>query len=552
MKKYTLFLFIFILLLQLAYAETQIFSGKVITDQDKVIEGGIFRFKYEETANKVYVQTPSTNLIIDNGACKSNAIFRICITNATFYDKNITTYVYYYQIDLTIYKLTGGLSSTTLLGSNSLLPNEPTSFQFTISNPTDFDITNIKYSENLGPFYVTEVTGCTLSNSQLSWQGSLKPRFDKVCTAKIIATTSGIYTLTGNLSYFNGYEIKNETTDSASITVSPKQLKVIRIIDNNTELQQPFYINYSVQNINLNERLEGSMAIDVPPNTKIIEYIPYLNQYGNTLKQTLILDPSSMFNFSLYLKQTSVGYEPIREKYEYTIKTVFDSIENYTLINVPEIKPLVKFTTEYAEITPGQKYIVMVNLKNPSKIYDLTDIEASLVTGSNNKIAQKLDKLSPDSEYTIISNTLTSPNSSGLEKLKLDLSVKYSFNGVVSYVNSSSEVKLKQEQLNATTIVETQNSEPAENKSAAASISETLENQTEAVSTIVHDIITTKPKIDFSDRKVIIFASIIFVLVFIIPVTIFIIRRARKNRQEMAKEKFVQEEMENTNKPKDF
>jgi len=552
MKKYTIFLIAFILLLKLAGAETQIFSGKVITDQDKVIENNIFRFRYDETSNKIYAQTPSTNLIIDNGACKSNALFRICITNATFYDKNITTYVYYYEIDLKIYKLTGSLTPTTLLGSNALLPNEPTTFQITITNPTDFDILNIKYIENLDPFYVTEVTGCTLANSQLSWQGSLKPRFDKICTAKIVTSMSGNHIFTGNLSYFNGYETKNETTDSASVTVAQKQLKVTRIIDNNTGLQQPFYINYSLQNVNLNERLEGVMTIDVPSNVKIIEYIPYLNQNGNVLRQTLILDPSKMFNFSLYLEQTSTSDAPIKEKYEYTIKNVFDTLENYTLISVPEIKPVVIITSEYPEVMIGQKFIVVVNLKNPSKIYSLSAIEATLIVPNNNNIVQKLDKLDPGQSYPIISNILTSPNSSsGLDKLKLDLSIKYSFNGFVSYLNSSSEVKLKQEQ-QTTTNTETQAPAAEENKSVITSVSESIGNQTEAISTIVQEIITTKPRIDFSDKRVIIFAAVIFTLIVIIPVSIFIIKRAMKNKKEMAQEKFVQEEIENINKPKDF
>ncbi len=552
MKKYILFLLVFILLMQFASAETQIFSGKVITDQDKVIENGIFRFKYDEASNKVYAQTPSTNLIIDNGACKSNALFRICITNATFYDKNITTYVYYYEITLTIYKLTGSLTPTTLLGSNALLPNEPTTFQITIANPTDFDILNIKYIENLDPFYVTEATGCTLTNSQLSWQGSLKPRFDKICSAKIVTSTSGNYILAGNISYFNGYETKNETTDSASVNVAPKQLKVTRIIDNNTGLQQPFYINYSIQNVNQNERLEGTMIIDIPSNIKIIEYIPYLNQNGNVLRQTLLLDAGKMFNFSLYLEQTSTSDAPIKEKYQYTIKNVFDTLENYTLINVPEIKPVVIITSEYPEVIPGQKFIVAVNLKNPSKIYSLDAIEAKLTAPYNNNIIQKLDKLGPEQSYTIISNTLLSPNSSsGLDKLKLDLSIKYSFNGVVNYLNSSSEIKINQEQQNVTKI-ETQNPASTGNESILESISENLENQTEAISTIVQDIITTKPKIDFSDKRVIIFAAVIFILIVILPVSIFIVKRAMKNKKEIAQEKFVQEQIENINKPKDF
>ena len=43
------------LTLQVAYAETKIFSGKVITDTDKVIDGSTFRFTYDENSKKAFV-----------------------------------------------------------------------------------------------------------------------------------------------------------------------------------------------------------------------------------------------------------------------------------------------------------------------------------------------------------------------------------------------------------------------------------------------------------------------------------------------------------------
>src|SRR3989338_7508683 len=141
MNKLNIALMLLMLFLPPAFAETEIFSGNIITDTNKNIENaGIFRLKYDEYANKVFVQTPTTNLIVDNGACKSNAVFKVCINRANFSYKNVTTYVFYYEVDTTIYKLVGGLSAPGKAAKTTLFQNEQTEFTITITNPTDFDV----------------------------------------------------------------------------------------------------------------------------------------------------------------------------------------------------------------------------------------------------------------------------------------------------------------------------------------------------------------------------------------------------------------------------
>src|SRR3989344_4428604 len=161
MNKLNIALMLLMLFLPPAFAETEIFSGNIITDTNKNIENaGIFRLKYDEYANKVFVQTPTTNLIVDNGACKSNAVFKVCINRANFTDRNLTTYVSYYEVNLDIYKLTGSLETEITSTLATLLPNEATELAIKITNPTDFEITGIKYTQNLSNFFLQEVTGC--------------------------------------------------------------------------------------------------------------------------------------------------------------------------------------------------------------------------------------------------------------------------------------------------------------------------------------------------------------------------------------------------------
>ena len=442
-----------ILFLPAVAAETKIFSGKVITDTDKEIDGAIFRFKYDEYGNKAFAQTPTTNLIIGNGECKSNNVFRVCINRANFSYKNITTYLYYYELDVTIHKLTGSLLTASKSVPITLLQNEPSKFEIAITNPTDFDVINIKYQEDLTPFLLYDVKGCSLNGNVIEWQGSLKSKYDKTCTATIIAEKEGTYTLVGNLSYFNGYETEKKATDSLAVKVLPKQLKVSYAVDKDVEVRWPFYINTSLKNIHSTERIGASINIEIPNNFIILEDVQVLNREFNTLRRTLILEPLTTFNYSLHLEASSEGNQPIKQKFDYTVKNIRDVIENNTFINPVEPKPRINFTAEYNDIVPGQKFIVIAKLSNPSKIHQLTNIKARLDATYNDQIKQNLNKLMPNESYTIISNTLIAPKDIDVDgnKIKLNLSIEYNFYGITKSVNELLEVKIKQDAKNITT-----------------------------------------------------------------------------------------------------
>ena len=330
------FIFILMLLLasQVAYAETQIFSGTLITDTNKVIDGATFVFKYDENSQKAFVQTPATALIVENGGCKSNEVFRICINMANFSYKNITTYADYYEIDATIYKLAGSLNASSKAKLNSLLQGESTELTVTVTNPTDFDITNVVFSYDLTPFYITEAKGCELNYRTMEWKGSLQSKYDKTCTATIIAEKEGEYSLSGNLSYFNGFQTEKKTTDTLAITVLPKQLKVNISVDKDIEIKKPFYLNISLQNIHPSEDISSVATITLPSHVSLIKDIPSFEKNARVLKHSLTLKPNELVDYSLYMEKLSEGKDPISLKLTYSIKGISDVIENSTFVDV--------------------------------------------------------------------------------------------------------------------------------------------------------------------------------------------------------------------------
>ncbi|MBI2655303.1 hypothetical protein HYX06_02665 [Candidatus Woesearchaeota archaeon] len=513
----------------------------MITDTEKVIEGGIFKFSYDEYANKVFAQTPTTNLIIDNGACKSNSVFKVCINRANFSYKNITTYQRYYEIGTDIYKLTGSLDYSSKSALTELLPNEETDFTATITNPTDFEITGIKFSQDLNPFNLREVKGCSVNENSLEWQGSLNPKYDWVCTAKLSSGKQGTYPLTGNLSYFNGYETEKKTLDSVTVKVLPRQLKVIRVFDNYTEINQPFYFNVSLQNLNSEENLEGSLAYGFPGNINIIKIPSGFTKDFNIVKSSLKLSAGSILNFSFYLEPVSEGKSSIFENYKYAVKNVDDIFENSTLISPVDPKPEIDLIAEYQQVNPGQKFIVIVNLKNPSRFYDLTGIKASLNVPSNNEVIQSLSKLSKNQPYTIISNTFIAPEYLESGILRINLVVDYSLDDIQKSINKTLEVKSgsqtpQQSVASQTQLTTNQSGTPTEAQAPAASQQDASSSQSQPESKPAEIIEETLPakkfSLDFSDRKSWIILGIVFIVIFVVPAIIYSIKKKKRLQEQ--------------------
>ena len=540
MTKSKIIFIIFILLLPAVFAETKIYSDNVITDTDKVIEGGIFKFRYDEYANKVFVQTPTTNLIVDNGACKSNAVFKVCINKANFSHRNITTYQNYYEVNVDIYKLTGSLTAVSKFTLTELLPNEETDFTITITNPTDFEITNIKFSQGFSPFYLREVKGCSLNGDSLEWQGSFKPKYDKICSAKISADKEGTYTLAGNLSYFNSYETEKKTTDSITIIVMPRQLKIIKTLDIYTEINNPFYFNVSLQNINTIEKIEGSLTYEFPGYINIIKMPSGFTKDLNVIKRILSLAGGTVLNFSFYLEPVSEGVYSIHEKYKYTLKNVDDIIENSTPISTIEPKPEIDLISEYQQVKPGQKFIVLVKLTNPSRFYDLTNIKSRLNVPFNNEVIESLSKLTPNQSYTIISNTFVVPEYLDPQKtnnFNLELVVEYSLREIPKSINKSLAIKLDSLIPQEPAIIEPQ---PTANQSeitteaqtAPVVQQETDSNQSQQEFNLVEIIEEALPlkkfKVDFSDKILWVVMGIILIIILIVPAIIYNIKKKKR------------------------
>jgi len=543
MKKSLMFLLIVFIIIPVAFAETSIFSDNVITDSYLNLAEGTFRFTYDAEGNQTFVMTPTINMIIQNGECKSNGVFKVCINSADYYDRNITTYINYYTINADIYKETGSLSAASTATLNTLLQKESTSIKIVISNPTDLEVSKISYAEDFYPFSIIDVAGCRIEGTVMKWNGSLQPKYTQTCTAILFAPEqSGIKSIAGTLSYYNGFNTETVSTDTLSITVLPKQLRIDESSDSESEMDKPFYINLSLSNINSDQSLDVSMIIYLSNNFVVVKKTAELAKSGNELGYSARMQPGKVANFSMYLKPTSVGNFSISRKFTYIIKNMQDTIENATYISVLDPAPVIDLASEYGEVSPGQRFIVSAKLTNPSVIYTLEDIQAKLSIPYLNGVSQNLKQLGPNESYTIISNTFTLPDAGyPQDYLKINLEVAYTLNDIQRTLNKFIEVKIKQKNEVNNSVSSTNLTASAAQTQAVTSQNQNLSPSPQQTQQSVPQVPTTpppqvteeklnlpKPKLDFSDRRVIIILGVLFALLFIVPSVIYKIKKNRK------------------------
>ncbi|MBI3034877.1 hypothetical protein HYY71_01010, partial [Candidatus Woesearchaeota archaeon] len=261
----------------------------------------------------------------------------------------------------------------------------------TITNPTELDITNIVFNYNLTPFSAIDAKGCGLNENQMQWKGSLKPKYDKVCTATIYADREGKYSLSGNLEYFNGFETEKKAANATEVNVLPKQLKTTHFIDNETEVKKPFYYNISLQNLHQSEDIRYTGTIALPAHVSLIKDIPSFEKNAKILKHIMTLKPKESINYSLYLEKNSKGREPITLRLDYTIKGISDSIENSTYIDAIEALPITE-AIQAAEPEPEKKQ----EKQNETSNLTAAQVQTAPQTADENKTTET--KLKPENK----------------------------------------------------------------------------------------------------------------------------------------------------------
>ncbi len=405
MKKHVLAILIF-LLFPLAHAQT-LFNGTIKTETQYEKDGTLIIFSYERNSDKVFVQVGDNYMIVRNKNCAVEKLYSACIYDVQY--KNATERFPYYEVTASVSKTKNSLDTKTTVTPNALAPGQEAEFKIEIKNTNNFDATNVTYMQDLSPFYV-KTSDCDVNGAKLLWYGTIKSASSRTCTAKIIPTESGNFSLTGDLSYFNSFSMDSKKTDNATVMVSERILKISADAEKYIEPGFPFYLNISLANSGQDQmEIEGS--IDLHRDLVVLSNVSNLNTDANLINIKEILGPNSDKSYWLILKKEKEGQAYASIKIKYKTGNSEDYIEKTIVVDARRPEPKLIFGIDYGNLIPGKNFSIAVRVKNPSRSSDMTQAHGKL-TANGQQADNSAVRIAPNEEFLMINNKFAIPQDS--------------------------------------------------------------------------------------------------------------------------------------------
>src|SRR3989338_5119574 len=165
-----------------ANAEKEVFSGKVFTNNQTIIDNAKFTFVYDPGSDKALASFPEGTVIISKGECETRDPYRICFDSANWSSRDYAAYVDTYEIGVRISKTAPELAIKRTLTPSTLLQGERGLVTVKIENPGNSDVTDVIYKDDFSMFQVSDLTGCELKDGSIYWKGSVKLLSSKDCS----------------------------------------------------------------------------------------------------------------------------------------------------------------------------------------------------------------------------------------------------------------------------------------------------------------------------------------------------------------------------------
>ena len=419
-------------MVNLAAAEKEVFSGEVYTGRESAIDNYNWSFLYDLQSQKAFVDLPFSSIIISKGSCDTRDAYRICIDYANFSSRDYTSYVDTYALGIRVFKITPEISVNSTLSPGTLLQGEQGIVKVIIDNPSNFEASNIDYKEDFSKFEIKEMHGCENINGIIQWKGSLKLQYSKECSFKIRAYEKLSIQSKANLIYNDGFSVITAQSPVLGITVKEKQLKAAAGKSSWIEPKIPFQYNLTLENLNEEEEISAHLISLFPGYVKIKKKPEEFWVSGSELLGNVKLKKEEKKVFTFTLESDSGGSEQVRHKLEYTIKNLDDKIELQDSIGILDLKPEISLILSNHSPNPNEKVIFIADIKNPSRRHDFTELKAELASEFIEPIVNELKTLKSNQSYRILSNTMVAPGDIDKKQYSLNFKLLYSLDDKIS------------------------------------------------------------------------------------------------------------------------
>lgn len=415
--------------------EESVYSGTV-EDKDLIeVSGKAFKFRIDSVSNKVIADIiDDVAVIISGGECKIAGNFDICISNISFSYRN-EDYTDVYKALVNIYQIKAKLDIKNTIEKNNILIDEETTAELTIENTAGITAEGVVASIKIpSSVLVTDTEGCKKTSDSIVFLGDVHSTQIRKCTYKIKGLAGNDFNLTADVSYFDGIERIDTTSETINGKVYNYSLKISSELNKSKfDIYEKFDVTINIENINDQYDLRiTNFKIKMPEKLLIIKKPKEAAKNKGIVSWSGTLAPNENKEFLLELQGIRAANYTVVTEASYKISTFFRSAKKESDIEIDCDCPSIQHVFLQQIAVPDQRVRLNAYIKNPSSDNDFSNLKIDYHTNIPNvqDYSKAYGQIRPLETITIFDSSIITP----------PLDEIYHFNITATYESASNQV----------------------------------------------------------------------------------------------------------------
>ena len=356
-----------------------VYSGTV-EDKDLIeVSGKAFKFRIDSVSNKVIADIiDDVAVIISGGECKIAGNFNICISNISFSYRNLEDYTDVYKALVNIYQIKAKLDIKNTIEKNNILIDEETTAELIIENTAGITAEDVVASIKIpSSVLVTDTEGCKKTSGSIIFRGDVHSAQIRKCTYKIRGLAGNDFDLTADVSYFDGIEKINATSNIISGKVYNYSLEIsYKLNKSKLDIYEKFDLIIDIENINDQYDLRiTNFKIKIPEKLLIIKKPKEVTQNNQMISWGGTLAPNANKEFLLELQGNRAASYTVVTEASYKITTFSRSAKKESDIEIYCDCPSIQHVFLQQITVPDQRVRLNAYMKNPSSDNDFLNVK---------------------------------------------------------------------------------------------------------------------------------------------------------------------------------
>ena len=353
-------------------------------------EGGT-NFTVDENSFEVITTAdPDTVLLRVNGkpvtvltgTCEDTQNMSICLKNVTYVPGLHRQYVPSdFSFDLEIYYDLADLVINRQISADTLLIGKVGKINTVITNSGSVRAKDIVFMDPFPDFNIIFVSGCTLRGSTVSWRGSLGLNKQKKCTYSLTPKAPTIFSSVATATYDAGQKQRTASSDAVTITVPELPLMLmLNMTKQSTGIGEENNITLFLENTNSEPLAASPVTIKLPPSLKVVSAHRELRPTPQGYTWSGTLQAGEQRQFSLLTQSLRSGVAKISAEAQFQENGFQRQSTAQTFLEITTDQLVIQYITYNQSVQSGDTARFSMTLANPSQTQMFRNIKVNVST----------------------------------------------------------------------------------------------------------------------------------------------------------------------------